>query len=769
MPQADENPVTIVLFLDVIAELNKSQKRTQKAFYEFVRKLRTDPSLLGLHVELPTGMKDKGMRSVRITRSCRAVIFRKDRTNIYTILHLDEGHDDAYDWISRHQVTTDMLTNTVRLEDAPSSAQLAQLLADGASVGAHTDLLAPFSDDDLIEFGVPANGVSVLRRAPSKPVAKIMTHLLPEQAQMYVDFALDGYKKEEIAGLLADDRKQSPSYGFTQTESSQQFIDAAGDNQAERDARTMLTSNGTQQQFVVLTDDEDLERLMNAPLAQWRVFLHPTQRSVVDGNYSGPARVTGGAGTGKTVVAMHRARRLAQSLLQQGSDRKVLLTTFTANLANDILSNMKLLCSEKELAHIGVINLDKWLYPFVYRNTKFRVQYNTDDLWEEAKSASSDESVSKLPVDFFIREWEQVILANNVTCLDEYLAVPRRGRGERLVKAQREAVWEVAERYLQLMDEHKEYDQPYAMHVAAKLLDGPQATQKFAFVVVDEGQDFGASAYRLLRSMVDRHANDIFIAGDNHQQLYGNRVSLKQCGIPIAGRSFRLKVNYRTTNEIKTVAETVCRVSGANTVDGIMQAVKDAKNNGRQVSDFSRKKPDELDYSLTGVFDDSAQEESFGDGVSLTHGEWPEALRCKSWNAQFRCVTDWIDKRLSQDSMAKPEGICVIVRDNQHVDDWVDALNSKSTYKALKLDNKTKEVTSKSGIRVATMHRAKGLEFDYVVVPDVDQCPPPSQVRKCVGDSVKLNQLYRQERNLLYVAMTRPRKELLVTAVVANG
>ncbi|KAB7790046.1 UvrD-helicase domain-containing protein [Bifidobacterium leontopitheci] len=770
MSQPADNPVTIAIWFEAIIELFNFQKDTQKAFKNFVRKLKTDPTLKGLNVEPLNGTKDRDIRSIRITRGCRAIVAKETKSNTYTILHLDEGHDDAYAWLSRRRIVANEFTNTMRLDTLPDPEQLSQMLSMGQNNGEYTDPFASFSDDDLTGFGVPSEGVFVLRSAPSQQAARMMSYLLTDQARACIDLALEGYGKDDITSLIADERKQGAAYGFSQASSSQEFIDAAGDNQEERTMRSMLTSNGTQQQFVVLTDDEDLERLMNAPLAQWRVFLHPTQRAVVNGDYSGPARVTGGAGTGKTVVAMHRARRLAQNLIRQGSSQKVLLTTYTVNLADDIRDNMALLCTKQELERIDIVNLDKWLSTFMKTHTKYRLEYKTSGLWQNAKTAISDSAVLGLPVDFFIQEWEQVILANDITTKEEYLAVPRRGRGERLTKAQRESVWTVVDRYRQLMDERRQYDYAYAMHVAADMLDGAYSDEKYAFIVVDEGQDFSAPAYRLLRSMVDRHDNDIFITSDNHQQLYGKRVSLRQCGIPIAGRSFRLKVNYRTTSEIKAVAETVSCAAGANTVDTVLQAMKEAKNVTSSVSvervEDHKQQADDLDYSLNGVFDDSPQQESFGDGISLTHGEWPEAIRCKSWKAQFHQVTQWIDEKLSQDSSAKPEGMCVIVRDNIHVDDWVSALRSETTYGALRLDKSIKDTADTPGIRVATMYRAKGLEFDYVVVPDIDQCPPPNLVRRFADDANALSQLYQQERNLLYVAMTRPRKELLVTAVV---
>lgn len=794
MSQSTGNSVKVVLSFDAVAELSDFQKNTQRSFQDFVCKLRANPSLPGLHVEPVHGAKNKSIRSIRITHGCRAIVAKEARTNTYMILHLDEGHDDAYAWVKRHRLTTDMLANTIRLEDAPDREQLARLLAEGADDDSHVphkDPFAAFSDDDLIGFGIPEAGVNVLRAAPSPAAAKAMSWLLTAQPRSCVELALEGYSKADITGALADARRQGESYGVAQTESTKEFIDAAGDNQAERGIRTMLTSNGTQQQFVVLTDDQDLERLLNAPLAQWRIFLHPTQRAVVDADYSGPARVTGGAGTGKTVIAMHRARRLARDLIRKGEDGEVLLTTFTTTLADDMARGMKLLCSGEELKRIRVINLDKWLRQFLRGymhdsangHERCDIMYGVqgkadlDRLWRQAETAAVGGPVVNLTIDFLAQEWEQVVMANAITDLDAYLRVPRRGRGMRLNEAQRRLIWKIMEQYRRQMDRERTYDQAYAMHVAANLMNGPCRSQRFASIVVDEGQDLGAPAYRLLRSMVDEHPNDIFIAGDNHQQLYGNRVSLKQCGIQIAGRSSRLKVNYRTTEEIKTAAEAAERafitggfVNGSDMAAAVLKAVRDARDGGhsqpetrldsqKATSGQSATSSVVLEDSLGGVFDGDGQdaskeEETFGDGASLSYGEWPEATGCKDWSGQFERVRAWIDGRFQRDPSLRPKDICVIVPTRKIASSWEAALKAKTPYGALQLKNRrnagrSEEEENAPGIRVTTVHRAKGLEFDYVAVPDVNQYP-----------------LRQTDRNLLYVAMTRPRKELLVTAVM---
>src|SRR5262249_36904071 len=121
-----------------------------------------------------------------------------------------------------------------------------------------------------------------------------------------------------------------------------------------------------QSRFVVVADEETMAAMLNSPLAQWRVFLHPTQRKLAQGDRSGPMRILGGAGTGKTVLAMHRAQWFAEQ--RSGADKKVLFTTFTRNLAADIEENLKTLCSPGVMQQIEVKNLDAWVHGFLRRH-----------------------------------------------------------------------------------------------------------------------------------------------------------------------------------------------------------------------------------------------------------------------------------------------------------------------------------------------------------------------------------------------------------------
>jgi superfamily I DNA and RNA helicase len=96
----------------------------------------------------------------------------------------------------------------------------------------------------------------------------------------------------------------------------------------------------SRRRFVTVNSEKDLASMLDAPLEKWRVFLHPSQERLVTKNFNGPARVLGGPGTGKTVVAMHRARHLAKTLCSDADDR-ILFTTYTANLAQNVEQNIR--------------------------------------------------------------------------------------------------------------------------------------------------------------------------------------------------------------------------------------------------------------------------------------------------------------------------------------------------------------------------------------------------------------------------------------------
>ena len=522
---------------------------------------------------------------------------------------------------------------------------------------------------------------------------------------------------------------------------------------------------------MVVQGEADLKRILDAPLEQWRVFLHPSQRLYVEHDYHGPFRLLGGAGTGKTVVAMHRAKRLAARLLRSGSRQKVLFTTYSRNLATDIASNLKLICTADEFNTIDVVNLDKLVKDLLMgHGYSGEIWYDgsrdhgndLDAAWRKAIT-SIGVNDSKLTVSFFKSELSQVIMPQQVRNAADYMRVLRKGRGTRLNRAQKLAVWQVVETYRRIMQANGAYDVDTAMQNVVSLLTQGDTPRKYAHVVVDEGQDFSTPAYRVIRALVDEGDNDIFIVGDAQQRIYGHTAVLSKCGIRIQGRARKLRINYRTTEQIRSAADSIFRSSGADVADSVFAAVRGIE-----------------DASPATTFDDLDGEESpTGDSRSLMSGPVPETQRFASQSDEMDAVREWIyglcgtAENMAGDEFdgerVDPRNVCVVTRSRYCIDQWREALNNGLPYGVYQL-GRDAENRQRQGIRVATMHRVKGLEFDYVVVVDVNDgvCPPKPALQAAGSDSVALNEIYREERSLIYVAMTRAKKSVLLTGVSAH-
>ena len=217
-----------------------------------------------------------------------------------------------------------------------------------------------------------------------------------------------------------------------------------------------MKNSESKKSFVVIEGEEELRRIMAEPLEKWRVFLHPTQRKIVKKNYKGAARVLGGAGTGKTVVAMHRAKYLASKL---GDDERILFTTFTANLAEDIKSNLRKICSLDELQKIEVINLDAWVMRFLSEvgfSAKIEYGEEIDKLWQRAVVDSLTDL--DFPWPFYKDEWNRVVIPQETLSLEKYVKAKRTGRGVRLDRKKRIEVWKVFDAYLSLKSSNKRTD-----------------------------------------------------------------------------------------------------------------------------------------------------------------------------------------------------------------------------------------------------------------------------------------------------------------------
>lgn len=824
------NKPVVALGRDLMGSLFDLPKKAQKHATTFLTKFQTNPRSSGINLERIANAADEKLYSARIDQRYRAIIAFQKSSNVYVLLYVGD-HDDAYKWAETKKLDVNPNTRAIQLYDMVSQEEIDTAMRedsqnevgwgsvaanvpqpnstvpesvsppmedhDGTNHGTasasatsavaaktpqaprqapepHTgplpDTYRALTDNDMRRFGVPDMYVPVMCTRKTWQEFDRWGSMLPKDVFTYLTLVAEGLSKSEVFGLFDEtEGKISDRLGLEQ-QLPTSSIDS-GEEADPEDFRAALSSYASQQSFVVVQGEADLKRILDAPLEQWRVFLHPSQRLYVEHDYHGPFRLLGGAGTGKTVVAMHRAKRLAARLLRNGSHQKVLFTTYSRNLATDIASNLKLICTADEFNAIDVVNLDKLVKDLLTSHGySGEIWYDgspdhgtdLDNAWRKA-IASIGVNDPKLTVSFFKSELSQVIVPQQVRNAADYMRVLRKGRGTRLNRAQKLAVWQVVETYRRIMQTNNAYDVDTAMQNVVSLLIQGDMPRKYAHVVVDEGQDFSTPTYRVIRALVDEGDNDIFIVGDAQQRIYGHTAVLSKCGIRIQGRARKLRINYRTTEQIRSAADSIFRSSGADVADSVFADVRGIG-----------------DASPATTFDDlDGGESSTGDSRSLMNGPVPETQRFASQSDEMDAVRAWIyelcgpanetDDDESGSERVNPRNVCVVARSRYCIDQWYKTLDDGLPYGVYRLGREA-ENRQKQGIRIATMHRVKGLEFDYVVVVDVNDgvCPPKPVLQSAGADSAALNEIYREERSLIYVAMTRAKKGVLLTGVSAQ-
>ncbi|MFP4031174.1 MAG: UvrD-helicase domain-containing protein [Desulfococcaceae bacterium] len=262
-----------------------------------------------------------------------------------------------------------------------------------------------------VPLGVPEAKLAEVRRVDSEPKQERLVPSLPAEAAEALLCLATGFTLEETFREM----------GRTDTAHA---VDT-------EDFTAALENLDSLRRFTVVEDELELARPLAALLEKWRIFLHPSQRGLVNRYWNGPVRVLGGAGTGKTVVAMHRTRWPARNAFPEETDR-IPMTTFTRNLADEIRENLSAICDPKTMERIEVINLDRWVVRFLKRQDYgheivFGLADRTRPLWEQALQRAS--AGLNLPETFYREEWERVIQPGEVRSLADYFGAVRVGRG----------------------------------------------------------------------------------------------------------------------------------------------------------------------------------------------------------------------------------------------------------------------------------------------------------------------------------------------------
>ena len=661
----------------------------------------------GLHLESVQNARDPRMRTIRINDFWRGVV-----------LAPDDGSDDvpaAQRRAARRRVHMggETAVHGQHRDPGPGGPQRRRARTAHPDVGGGRRrprrrlLFARHSDTVLRELGIDDQVLRAVRTIIDRPQLEAFGALLPEDQFEVLQYLAEGFSPGR--GLPGHRRRTPP-----------------GRRRRQRPGRRSLALAiaRTTSRIALVSSADELAEMLEKPFAAWRVFLHPSQRRVAyRTTYNGPVQVTGGPGTGKTVAALHRVRHL----LSRSPDCRVLLTTYTKALAHSLRENLALLLDDDptRLDRVEVTTVNAFAVRTV-RELAGRVPRPIGDaderqLWRRVRRRLD------LPwtEQFLAQEFRHVVLAHQIEDLAAYQKVVRRGRGTTLVGRQRERVWAAVEAFRAELRAAGATTHLQLCADAARLLaDADLARHGFDHVVVDEAQDLHPAQWRVLRAAVPRGPDDLFVTGDPHQRIYDSRVSLSALGIPTAGRSFRLRINYRSTEEI-------------------------------------------LSWS-TRLLDGSRIDDLGGDGTldslvgyrSLLRGRRPDVGGYPNEQAEVAAlvarVRQWLDQGV------RPAEIAVCTRFNLLLGKVADALADAGIPAVRVKDQPTADV---DGVRLATMHAMKGLEFRCVAVLGVTASAVPfgKEVTPAEVDPIQHATDLLRERCVLFVACTRAREALHIS------
>lgn len=675
------------------ASLAKLTGQEQKAVKVTSFELQMDPSGPGHSFHRLDRSQDKDFWSVRVNSDIRIIVHRQPAS---LLLAYVGHHDDAYRWAERRKLERHPTTGAMQIVEIKQRVEEAKAASAAVSptpaepppptATPKPKLFGALRKPELMAFGIPEEWIEDVRQATEDTLLDVISHLPQEAAEALLRLAV-GEKPEPPPVITPD-----------------------ADPFSHPDA---------QRRFRVMTNVEELRQALDAPWEKWAVFLHPAQSDLTKRHFAGPARVGGSAGTGKTIVALHRAVQLAR----KNPKGRVLLTTFTKPLANAIRRKLALLAGDdadllKRVTVDALNTIGYDLYSKAYGQPNIATATVIHNLLQKSADAVQGHKFTR---QFLASEWDEIVDAWQLTTWDAYRDVTRMGRRTRVGGKQREVLWSIFELTRKMLAERKLVTWS---DIFGRVTEMCSAAPKplFDFAVVDECQDLNVPQARFLAALGDGRENALFFAGDTGQRIFQSPFSWKSLGIDVRGRSTTLRINYRTSHQIRTVADGLLP-SSISDVDGIAESRRGT--------------------------------------VSLFDGPQPQISLCASEEAERGLVAGWIKERLAQG--CKPEEIAVFVRSQSEM------RRARATAKAVGCE--AHELDEKSGgetgaMAISTMHLAKGHEFRAVVVMACDEDILPLSGRiNAASDEGELEEVYNTERHLLYVASTRARDWLLVTGI----
>ena len=669
------------------SSLGKLTDTEQKQVKTSAFDMQINPANPGLQFHKLNAARDPNFWSVRVNRDIRIIVHRSESR---LLLCYVDHHDDAYKWGERRKLETHPKTGAAQLVEVRETVKeivIPTYVEVPEEPVPQVPALHACTAEDLLEFGVPEDWIPDLLAANEDQILELVDHLPAEAAEAVIELAAGGNPALPEKPKPDDDPFDHPD---------------------------------TFRRFRVVEDADMLALALDYPWEKWTVFLHPSQKAIVEKKFNGPARVSGSAGTGKTIVALHRAVFLAR----QDHEARILLTTFSDPLARNLEEKLRILCGSSprlrervEVASLNSVALRlaksaRGMLPVADENALLEV------LTDVLKGCEYSELGSE---QFVIKEWREVVDAWQLDSWDAYRNFKRLGRKTRLAENKRERLWAIFERFAERLAAE-------GLQTFASLLNSLSKQHEdrirgpYDYIVVDEAQDITPMQLRFAGSVASKGQDNLFFAGDLGQRIFQTPFSWASLGVNIRGRARSLKINYRTSHQIRRQADRL------------------------------------LDPKIIDV---DGNEEDRSGTISVFNGARPIIDVFGSASEESQRVSNWL--RELKDADVKLQEIGIFVRSGDEISrakNIVDLAGLESRV----LDDKAAVVSGR--VTISTMHLAKGLEFRYVAVVACDDEVIPSQARiEEITDQADLEEVYNTERHLLYVACTRARDGLIVTGV----
>ncbi|WP_344244176.1 UvrD-helicase domain-containing protein [Actinocorallia libanotica] len=706
-------------------EILKLPREVKGAIYEFQHRFRKDPHSPALHFKQLKGHAQ--LYSARVHKDYRALLLHAGGSEY--ILVAVKDRKDVYENLDRIKYQINPVSGGIEFIDLVSfeeniEATRSDKAAEPAPVpvAPPSSLFTAFTREQLLDLGVSEALLGLIWKINTEEELLVLTDHAPQLTGDVLLALHDGRSVEEVL-----DQITTPV--------------AAEDEVDTTDYATALARPATQ----VTTEDTDLREVLEDDFWRWKIFLHPTQLKIAEHRpYSGPARVTGGPGTGKTIVALHRVRHLVERL-RSGESKDVLLTTFNKNLAADLRRRLLDLAGPDVAKRVEIVNIDKLATQIVAQAADGDRRRWIDDARavQEWQAMLDELDERRWDAEFLHAEWSHVILGMAIATRADYFRARRAGRGRNISRADRAAIWQLVERYVKRLDTMGVWTYRQVAERAARLeLDrklkreafeaaqvsseklhresGISHHPRYKHIVVDEAQDLSAAHWKMLRAMIPEGPDDLFIAGDSHQRIYGNQVSLGSLGINIRGRSHKLTLSYRTTREILRAAQGVLG-------DGEWDDLDDGRDD------------------LTGY-------------RSVLHGARPALQGYATWDAEL----DGIVEQIREWDDIAPAAIAVCVPERHMVAEVENRLG-RARIMAASIGPDGPKVHE--AVHVGTMHRFKGLEYQRMIIAGVSEgLVPAARIEQYAdSDPLRYRREEKQARSLLFVAVTRARDTVRIT------